>query len=90
LDRDATHAALRAGRYGALAYPGPVGELINRELRGYVDTGHQLDVPALAPRLIAFLAAQAGEADLPTNPYAHLPARYRPGSPLHWDYGTEQ
>ena len=37
-------------------------------------------------------AARRGEATAPDAPGRDtapgLPARYRPGSPLHWDYGT--
>lgn len=65
MDRAATHAALRAAHYGARAHPGPVGELIERELHAYVQAGVQLVRPALAPRLIAVLtAAEDGEADV--------------------------
>lgn len=79
MDHDSVHATLRAARHGAHAYPGPVGELIRR------------GASALAPRLIAFLTAtEEQEVARPANPWAHLPARYRPGSPLQWDYNTEQ
>jgi hypothetical protein len=89
LDRSAVHTALRAAGYACAAYPGPIGELIDRELRGYVDSGYAVPTTALAHRLVVQLAAahdrnrQASSAT-----WSQLPARYRPGSPLQWDYGT--
>ena len=91
LGRDTTHAALRTARYALRAYSGPIGELIDRELRSYVDSGHAAHPTALPSRLIATLAAAEGRepATAPDrNSTAGLPARYRPGSPLHWEYGT--
>jgi hypothetical protein len=46
-------AALRARRM----YPGPVGELINRELRDYADFGYRFDADGLLPRLMAAVMA---------------------------------
>lgn len=85
LDVDVTHAVLRAVRYARRAYPGPIGELLDRELHAYVDTGYLAPADALPARLVALLTeAQAAEA-APAEPEA-LPGRYRPGSPLRWDY----
>jgi hypothetical protein len=42
LSRESVHAVLRAARFGIRAHPDPIGELIDRELRAYVDGGHQL------------------------------------------------
>jgi hypothetical protein len=91
LSRDTTHAALRAASYALHAYPGPVGALIDRELRSYVDSGHAAHPAALPSRLIATLAAAESREPAATpgrNSTAGLPARYRLGSPLHWEYPT--
>jgi hypothetical protein len=87
LDLETTHAALGAGRFALGLFPGPIGELIDRELRGYVDSGHAAQPSALAPRLITVLAAARNHdsADPAPGPQ-RLPARYRKGSPLRWDY----
>jgi hypothetical protein len=87
---DARRVALRAARYAVAAYPGPIGELISRELRGYVDAGEQVQVPALAARLILALERSETQHPLPSirGGWGHLPARYIPGSPLHWRYRT--
>jgi hypothetical protein len=90
LSRDAAQIALRAARYAVAAYPGPIGELISRELHSYVDAREQVHAPALAARLI--LALQRGETQNPLPPiqnaWRHLPAQYIPGSPMHWRYRT--
>lgn len=90
LSPEAARAALRAARYAVAAYPGPIGELISRELHSYVDAGEQVHAPALAARLI--LALERGEAQHPLPPihgdWRHLPAQYIPGSPMHWRYRT--
>ena len=90
LSPDAARAALRAARYAVAAYPGPVGELISRELHSYVGAGEQVHAPALATRLI--LALERSEAQHPLPPihggWRHLPAQYIPGSPMHWRYRT--
>jgi hypothetical protein len=91
LSRDTTHAALRAAAYALQAYPGPVGELIDRELRSYVDSGHAAHPAAMPSRLIATLAAAESREPAAApgrDRTAGLPARYRPGSPLQWEYGT--
>lgn len=87
LSREAVHAVLGAARHGIRAYPGPVGELIDRELRAYVDTGRQLAVDTLPERLVSLLLeAHEGQPAAGAAPERTLPARYRKGSPLHWDY----
>jgi hypothetical protein len=85
LDDDDIHTALKVARYARQTYPGPIGELIENSLHKYVEIGYQLDPAGLEPRLVAALdgAAQAAPS---RHGYGHLPARYRPGSPLHWDY----
>jgi len=91
LNREATHTALRAARYALRAYPGPVGEIVDRELRGYVDAGHAVPPAALPARLIAMLSAAQGKEPAAANgrnTTTWPPARYRPGSPLHWDYAA--
>lgn len=85
LDVDATHTALRAARYARRAYPGPIGEQLERMLCAYVDTGYLAPADALPARLVTVLTdAQAAEAA--SVELEALPARYRPGSPLRWDY----
>jgi hypothetical protein len=51
LSQQAVHTAVRAARYDLYSYPGPIGELIDRELRAYIDTGHALPPTAL-PELV--------------------------------------
>ena len=48
--------AAAVGAAGA-RYPGPVGELIRRELRAFVEVGHRFDGSGLVPRLIEELLA---------------------------------
>jgi hypothetical protein len=48
---------------------------------------------AVVGRLLAALSAPAGSAEgapPPPPPESRLPARYRPGSPLHWDYRGDE
>jgi hypothetical protein len=92
LDLDAVHAALRAARYATQAYSGPIGELISRELHDYVAAGYQLAPAALPPRLIAAIRRAVGssEAIRAGRSHGQLPARYRPGSPLHWGHGPSR
>lgn len=91
LSGQAVHTALRAARYALSAYPGPIGELIDRELRAYIDSGHELPPTALPERLLTTLiAAAAGQPAMTTDPSPPLPpARYKPGTPLHWEYRTD-
>jgi hypothetical protein len=66
-----------------------LGELIDQELQRYAEAGEELHGPALHTRLIA--ALREGEARHPQpSPadWSRLPARYIPGTPLHWRYGT--
>ena len=91
LSDQATRAALRAARYAALAYPGPVGELISRELRGYADAGEQLGVTAVARRLVTEMQRVERRHPLPPvrNDRGNRRApRYVPGTPLHFRYPT--
>jgi hypothetical protein len=84
-------SARRAARTAMADFPEPVGELINRELHGYADAGDRLPAQALAPRLVTLIGARADHepAAGPTAPRPRiLPARYRPGSPLHWDHSA--
>ncbi|MGD9531481.1 hypothetical protein [Pseudonocardia sp.] len=82
--REPVDAVLRAARFGLEAYPGPVGELIDRELRAYVDGGRRLPPDAVPERLLAILLhdleREAAEAK------GTLPARYKKGTPLGWEY----
>jgi hypothetical protein len=49
-------AALRARRL----YPGPLGELVNRELSAYAEFGHRFSTDTLVPNLAtAILAIQS-------------------------------
>jgi hypothetical protein len=51
-------AALRARR----AYPGPIGELMSRELNAYADFGHRFSSDALIPRLAEEILAVPAQA----------------------------
>jgi hypothetical protein len=88
LNRESVHTILRAARFAIRAYPGPVGELIERELRAYVDTGRQLPPDARPERLLAILlqALEEERKAATASPRHTLPARYRKGTPLHWEY----
>lgn len=86
LSQQAVHTALRAARYALHSYPGPIGELIDRELRAYIDTGHELPPTALPERLLTTLIATATSQPAITKDPS-LPARYTRGTPLHWEYG---
>lgn len=83
LSRESVHTILRAARVALRAYPGPIGELIDRELRAYGDTGQQLPPRALPERLLT--ALRTLENGQSADPERTLPARYRPGTPLHWE-----
>lgn len=87
LSQQAVHTAPRAARYALHSYPGPIGELIDRELRAYIDTGHEAPPTALPERLLtALLATATRQPAITTDPSPPpLPARYRQGTPLHWD-----
>lgn len=87
LDREAVHAILRAARFGHDAYPAPIGEVIERELTAYVETGRQLPADSSPERLLAVLRLaqeQAGETTT-EEPRYRLPAVYKKGTPLHWE-----
>jgi hypothetical protein len=82
-------ATLHAAHYAALAYEGPIGEIISRELRSYAESGVQLPPSAMGPRLVAAVRRQEARQPLPPAlSWAHLPAQYVPGSPLRWRYRT--
>jgi len=51
-------AALRARR----AYPGPVGELVSRELNAYADFGHRFSSDGLVPRLAEEILATPAQS----------------------------
>jgi hypothetical protein len=74
LSREYVHAILRASRFGIHAYPGPVGELIERELRAYVDGGRRLPPDSTAERLLAVLLEALGKE-------RKAPTMSRPGAP---------
>jgi hypothetical protein len=89
LSREATDEARRAARYAVSANPGPIGDLVDQELKRYIEAGEELHAPALPPRLIAALRASEAQHPLPPTPnWRHLPAQYIPGTPLHWRYRT--
>jgi hypothetical protein len=46
-----------AAHHARRVYPGPVGELVDRELRAYAEFGHRLAGDGLAPRLAAQILA---------------------------------
>lgn len=76
-------ARLRAAARHALAiYPGPVGELLARELNAYADFGRGLAGDALIPRLAAEILATPGcAAEGTAAPLAgaiRFPGRTRP------------
>lgn len=82
LDRATERIRLRSARYAAAAFPGPVGELISREIRTYVDAGEQLPAYALAPRLVADMTTWELRNPLPPIPDAA--PRYVPGTAMHF------
>lgn len=43
----------------AVRFPGPVGELVRRELRAFVDFGYRFDGSGLVPRLVDELLGDA-------------------------------
>ncbi|MEN3298418.1 MAG: hypothetical protein V7633_476 [Pseudonocardia sp.] len=89
LTAQARQDAMAAARYAEHAYPGPIGEVLSRELRNYAEDGEQLPPHASAPRLISAVQRQQARNPLPPAPgYAHLPAQYIPGSALRWRYRT--
>ena len=55
-DGDERAAVLHSAAEMALVvYPGPVGELVSREIRAYQEIGHRFGGDALMNRLIAHL-----------------------------------
>lgn len=57
-------AVLQAARRARAAYAGPVGELLSRELFGYIQAGRRVSPTALVSRLLEDLEGlpDAGEA----------------------------
>jgi hypothetical protein len=47
-----------AALHGRRLYPGPLGELVHRELTAYADFGYQFSTDALIPRLAAEILAK--------------------------------
>jgi hypothetical protein len=47
-----------AGLHARRLYPGPLGELVFRELTAYADFGYQFAADALIPRLAAEILAK--------------------------------
>ena len=88
LSQESVYSILRVARSAPHVFPGPVGELIAREMRAYIHAGRQLPPDTLPERLLAVLLPipEAAQAAAISRPEYALPARYRKGSPLHWDY----
>jgi hypothetical protein len=62
------HSRYRAAAdYARLRYPGPVGELIHRELRAYAEFGHRFASDALVPRLATDILTQPRAESKPMN-----------------------
>lgn len=53
-----------AARHARRLYPGPLGELVFRELTAYADFGYRLDNDGLLPRLTTTLLATRPDPDL--------------------------
>jgi len=51
-----------AARKGRLIYPGPLGELVHRELTAYAEFGYRFSGDGLIPRLAAAINAEVKEA----------------------------
>jgi hypothetical protein len=85
LDAEAVRLIGEAARVGREVYPGPVGELIDRELRAYAETGYRVPDHSLTERLVATLLEQKDREPVNANPERSLPARYIKGTPLHWE-----
>lgn len=65
LSDDARVAALQAARYAEASFSGPVGELMAREIRAYVEGGHARPWCQIAPRLVSEMRHR--ESRLPRN-----------------------
>jgi hypothetical protein len=46
-----------AAHHARRAHPGPIGELVHRELTAYADFGYRFSIDALIPRLVAEILA---------------------------------
>ena len=60
LDQQSHYAA--AAEYARRRYPGPVGELIHRELVAYAEFGHRFATDALIPRLVIQVLTPPGRS----------------------------
>jgi hypothetical protein len=58
LDQQSHYAA--AAEFALRRYPGPVGELIHRELAAYAEFGHRFATNALIPRLVRHVLTPPG------------------------------
>jgi hypothetical protein len=72
LDQQSHYAA--AAEYARRRYPGPVGELIHRELVAYAEFGHRFATDALIPRLVIQVLT-------PPGPSSDRDAGSEPASP---------
>jgi hypothetical protein len=87
---------LSAARVGRRTYPGPIGELIERELHTYLDADRPLPIHSIPERLLTSLlptpesaghesAGHESGTVTTAEPEPGLPVRYRRGTPLHWE-----
>ncbi len=80
LDQQSHYAA--AADFALRRYPGPLGELIHRELVAYAEFGHRFAADALIPRLAVHVLRppdpapdrDTGPASTPTHPTRTPPA----------------
>jgi hypothetical protein len=85
LSEDVRATALHAARYAETSFSGPVGELMAREIRAYVQDGHALSWRHIAPRLVSEMRYREGRFP---GEYAQgnnanpVTLRYIPGSNL--------
>lgn len=68
LTAQARQSVMAAARYAEHAYPGPIGEVLSRELRSYAEDGEQLPPHASAPRLVLMVRRQEARNPLPPAP----------------------
>lgn len=87
LSEDAKATGLRAARYAEALFSGPVGELIGREIRSYIDAGHVLPWRHIAPRLVSAMSSRERRfpcRDADGNNAKPVTLRYIPGSNLRY------
>jgi hypothetical protein len=53
LSEDARVTAQQAAHYAEASFSGPIGELMAREIRAYIEGGHALPWRHIAPRLVS-------------------------------------